>query len=956
MRESVEEYVRACNICGEANDPQRKKRHALQKYTVGARFERIGIDIAGPYPETARKNSHILVISDYFSKLVEIFPLPNIRAETVADVLFRGWIKRYGCPREIHSDQGRQFESAVFQEMCKMLEISKTRTTPLHARSDGMIERMNRTMQNMLSKYIQENQKDWDLYLDFIVMAYNTCEHESTGCSPYRILYGENIVLPIDILTDNIAEEGTVETDISGFVPQLQSNLKRIHAFVRNNLSKSAEKQKKHYDSHVKEICYNVGDLVWRNQKKTVPGVKTKITRHWTGPWIITEKLCDILFRIKHSDSSPSLIMHGDNLKKYHGPKTIILRNDDQIQRQADQPDLHTFLQVDTQRTVSYVCRVDIMADDVIKDDVSSFSAQETHIPLRSYDQIQVSQNKVFCEENLYRKSLTGAMVGIKSTRELKTFDVLLNSCESQDHNALAEQWPTEHTPECLCTDVYSRETEIILAEQRSAEQINRCINSVRANIQSAEQSAAEQKRHTVVSRAVKYCRSTCGNTYNISSRLSNHTRHVIISRQKLLFTRVHLGKMDNPKFVCDTCGKDYRHKRNLKRHVTETHQHDGLFYPCSEYLCRGRFVRRSYLVKHLQKFHGLSKLGANVKSKRVRKAEVPNCEHYYSDVTDVSDDESFFEQLDEQEALQNSAVVQDQATMQTDVIMPETEQQQSNVSLDEICAENEKQNLNLVLELCDTLGNFVTNLDLEKVCLPVEKASDMSEDVPVVNGNLTELSVHDEMATERMLSDSDVINGFMNFKTVGGLIISPSEDGLDYDDLSDSTTKFNEVTGDCDKNVDENNNVDNDSEVLKMEHNGGISSADNVQRNGENYEDSDSNDVNLDEFREMTDDDGRNEEKTVNTTVENDDIEDDVIIINSDDDDESTEYEITAINLTLQRTAKMVNGAPVSVKRSMSLGYTENVNLTGAAPKKLFELIQEEFKEFAQYYHDQMN
>ena len=53
MRESVEEYVRACDIFGEANDPKRKKRHALQKYTVGARFERIGIDIAGPYPETA---------------------------------------------------------------------------------------------------------------------------------------------------------------------------------------------------------------------------------------------------------------------------------------------------------------------------------------------------------------------------------------------------------------------------------------------------------------------------------------------------------------------------------------------------------------------------------------------------------------------------------------------------------------------------------------------------------------------------------------------------------------------------------------------------------------------------------------------------------------------------------------------------------------------------------------
>ncbi|CAC5384019.1 unnamed protein product [Mytilus coruscus] len=70
--------------------------------------------------------------------------MPDMRAETVADILFRAWVKRYGCPVEIHSDQGRQYESAVFRELCQLLEINKTRTTPLHPRSDGMIERMNR--------------------------------------------------------------------------------------------------------------------------------------------------------------------------------------------------------------------------------------------------------------------------------------------------------------------------------------------------------------------------------------------------------------------------------------------------------------------------------------------------------------------------------------------------------------------------------------------------------------------------------------------------------------------------------------------------------------------------------------------------------------------------------------------------------------------------------------------
>lgn len=74
---------------------------------------------------------------------------------------------------------------------------------------------------------------------------------------------------------------------------------------------------------------------------------------------------------------------------------------------------------------------------------------------------------------------------------------------------------------------------------------------------------------------------------------------------------------------------------------------------------------------------------------------------------------------------------------------------------------------------------------------------------------------------------------------------------------------------------------------------------------------------------------------------------------VDNDNNDEEVEYVVSAINLTLQRTTKLVNGAPVSVKRSMSLGYTENINLNGATPKRLFDMMQEEFKNFAQFYHD---
>jgi transposase InsO family protein len=122
-------------------------------------FERIATDIAGPFPVTENRNRYILVVGDYFTKLTEACAIPYIQAISVADISFRAWIKRYGCPLEVHSDQGKQYESALFREMCKLLEINKTRTTPLHPRSDGMIKRMNRSINDMLSKYIKSHQR-----------------------------------------------------------------------------------------------------------------------------------------------------------------------------------------------------------------------------------------------------------------------------------------------------------------------------------------------------------------------------------------------------------------------------------------------------------------------------------------------------------------------------------------------------------------------------------------------------------------------------------------------------------------------------------------------------------------------------------------------------------------------------------------------------------------------------
>ena len=109
--------------------------------------------------------------------------MPNQETLTVANVVVQEFVSRFGVPRQLHTDQGRNFEVRLFQEMCLILEIEKTRTTPLRPQSDGMVERFNRTLEAMLAKFVDDDQRDWDPYLPLLVMAYLSSVHETTGFS-----------------------------------------------------------------------------------------------------------------------------------------------------------------------------------------------------------------------------------------------------------------------------------------------------------------------------------------------------------------------------------------------------------------------------------------------------------------------------------------------------------------------------------------------------------------------------------------------------------------------------------------------------------------------------------------------------------------------------------------------------------------------------------------------------
>ena len=266
QRRYVNDYVSSCDICEERKNPTRKRRAYMKTHLSGVKFERIAVDIAGPFPKSLNGFVYILVIADYFTKFTEIFPIRDIEAKTVADTMFRGWIKRYGCPQEIHSDQGRQFESQLFQELCELLEINKTRTTAYHPQSDGMIERLNRTIKDVLSKYISANQTDWDRYIDGVVFAYNSSIHETTEITPYRMVFGEEMTLPVQLITRNLDGQRTSMCKYQAeYVQGLENSLNEMYDIVRETTGKNCERQKHYYNRNVHAVNYDIGDLVRRS-------------------------------------------------------------------------------------------------------------------------------------------------------------------------------------------------------------------------------------------------------------------------------------------------------------------------------------------------------------------------------------------------------------------------------------------------------------------------------------------------------------------------------------------------------------------------------------------------------------------------------------------------------------------------------------------------------------------
>lgn len=168
---------------------------------------------------------NILVITDHFTKLALAIPTRNQTAKTTAEAFFEHFIVHYGIPIRIHSDQGGNFEYSLIKELCELFGIEKSRTTPYHPSGNGISERYNRSLLNMLGTLDPSQKIDRKKHLPSLVYAYNCTKHESTKFSPLELMFGRTPKLSIDSMFETVDDELQKQTTTE-YVEHLKERLK----------------------------------------------------------------------------------------------------------------------------------------------------------------------------------------------------------------------------------------------------------------------------------------------------------------------------------------------------------------------------------------------------------------------------------------------------------------------------------------------------------------------------------------------------------------------------------------------------------------------------------------------------------------------------------------------------------------------------------------------------------
>ena len=204
-------------------------------------------------------------------------------AEETCDHLINTWIARHGCPMTFQSDNGTTFVGELTKELMRRSQVAQAHSTTYHPQTNGLAERLNRTLVSMLRVFCSRYMTDWDRYLPQLMGAYNSTQHPTTRVSPHMMLTGHEKSLP---LTFFYPEYEGKKTSPQVYVRDVIRRQQELNDFCSWNTKQAQARKRKRFDKKAAGLkTYSVGDYVWVFQNVKPP----KGTKKWRVPFMITE-------------------------------------------------------------------------------------------------------------------------------------------------------------------------------------------------------------------------------------------------------------------------------------------------------------------------------------------------------------------------------------------------------------------------------------------------------------------------------------------------------------------------------------------------------------------------------------------------------------------------------------------------------------------------------------------
>ena len=330
MQEDIQDYVNSCILCQSNKSNTNKPQGLMQSIKCAdKRWETISMDFIGPLTKCKNGYDAILVVVDTLTKYASFIPThTTATAPQTAKLIFSEIVKHHGMPKNIISDRDAKFTSSFWTSLWTLCGTRLRLSTAYHPQSDGQTERTNRTLEEYLRSYVNNNINDWDQLLTYAQIAFNNNISSSTGYTPYFLNHGEEINLPINQIANTLKQD--TENIKNETALDIVTTLQKHIMIAKEQIMKAQQKQKQYADDKRIDIEYNIGDQVMLDAKHINMNfyhgdLSYKLRSKYIGPYTIIRKISALNYELELPQVFKTKrihpVFHISKLKKYESEK-----------------------------------------------------------------------------------------------------------------------------------------------------------------------------------------------------------------------------------------------------------------------------------------------------------------------------------------------------------------------------------------------------------------------------------------------------------------------------------------------------------------------------------------------------------------------------------------------------------------------------------------------------------